>query len=77
MGSNKMKLNIVQSSNVLGLSYNRKRRVMSVMFRNNLSVYEYRDVPQHVYTKVLRSNSVGQTLNSEIKGKYAYTKVSE
>jgi hypothetical protein len=72
-----MKINLVKSSNVLGLSYSRKSRVMTVVFRSGLSMYQYFEVPQHIYVKVLRSSSIGKSLNTLIKGSYSYERITD
>jgi hypothetical protein len=71
-----MKINLVKSSNVLGLSYSRKTRVMTVVFRSGLSMYRYYDVPFNTYVKVLKSSSIGKSLNTLIKGTYTYERVT-
>jgi len=77
-----MKINLVKSSNVLGLSYSRKSQIMTVVFRFvkdkqiTLSVYQYFGVPQHIYVRVLRAESVGKTFNSLVKNKFNYNKVT-
>jgi hypothetical protein len=70
-----MKVNIVKSSNIFAVSYSRKARVMTIVFRSGLTTYQYSEVPQHVYNKVLRAVSVGQAFNQLIKNKFSYSKV--
>jgi hypothetical protein len=41
----------------------------------NGGVYQYFDVPQHVYEELMSASSHGQYLASNIKGAYRYSKV--
>jgi hypothetical protein len=78
-----MKINLVKSSNVLGLSYSRKSQIMTVVFKYikdkhiTLSIYQYFEVPQHIYVRVLKADSVGTSLNTLIKGTYTYERVAD
>jgi hypothetical protein len=70
-----MKVNLVKSSNIFAIAYSRKNKIMTIVFRSGLTTYQYSDVPQHVYNKVLRAGSVGQSFNTLIKNKFSYSKV--
>jgi hypothetical protein len=70
-----MKVNMVKSSNIFAVSYSRKSRTMTVVFRSGLSVYNYFDVSQNVYIKILKAEHPGIILNEIVKGKYKYVRV--
>lgn len=64
----------VQSSNVASVGYDQETQTLEVEF-NSGSVYQYFDVPQHVYEGLLTAESAGRFLNAEIKGAYRYARL--
>lgn len=63
------------SSVVARYTYDAAKQVLRVVFVSGL-VYDYKDVPPEVYAAMKASGSKGAFLNTEIKGKYAFEKVS-
>ena len=61
----------VQSSNVEEVGYEQETMTLEVLFHNG-NVYQYFDVPQSVYEGLLRAESVGKFLNTQIKNNYRY-----
>lgn len=64
----------VTSSNVAEIGYDENRQILEVLF-NNGSLYQYFDVPRRVFDEILQSGSIGQYLNSLVKGVYRYARV--
>ncbi len=64
----------VVSSNVASVGYDEKSSTLEVQFRDS-SIYQYFEVPPHIYTGLLGARSVGGFLNDQVKGVYRYRKV--
>jgi hypothetical protein len=64
----------VSSSNISELGYDEERRILEVLFRNG-SVYQYFDVSPQIYSELRQASSIGQYINSNIKGNYRYARV--
>lgn len=64
----------VTSSNVSEIGYDEDRRILEVLFLNG-SLYQYFDVPPQVHNELMSAGSIGQYLNSNIKGTYRYARV--
>ena len=47
---------------------------LEVAFHNG-TLYQYFDVPEALYQEMLRSDSVGKFLNTQIKNSYRYAKL--
>jgi len=69
-----MKRDAVSSQNVASVGYDQQTQTLEVEFHNG-SVYQYFDVPQHVYQQLVGGVSVGKYLNEEIKGNYRYARL--
>jgi hypothetical protein len=64
----------VSSSNIASIGYDLESQTLEIEFLNG-GVYQYFDVPQHVYEELMSASSHGQYLASNIKGAYRYSKV--
>lgn len=64
----------VTSSNVASVGYDPKTQTLEVEFQNG-GVYQYFDVPGHVYDALMAAASKGTFLNSSIKGAYRYARL--
>lgn len=64
----------VTSSNIASIGYDADSQTLEIEFLNG-GVYQYFDVPQHVYKEIMSANSHGQYLAQNIKGIYRYSKV--
>lgn len=64
----------VSSSNIASIGYDPTTQTLEVEFHNG-NIYQYFDVPQHVYDCLLTASSKGQYLNQNIKLVYRYAKV--
>ncbi|RTY89527.1 DUF87 domain-containing protein [Flavobacterium sp. GSN2] len=64
----------VKSSNIDSIGYDENTSTLEIEFLNN-SIYQYFDVPQHIYQGLMQADSQGQFLAQNIKGVYRYSKV--
>lgn len=64
----------VQSSNIAEVGYDPATMTLEVAFHNG-TVYQYFDVPEPLYQELLRAESVGKFLNTQIKNNYRYVKL--
>jgi hypothetical protein len=62
------------SSNLSGFGYDPNTSVLRVEFKNG-GIYEYYDVPLHVFEAMKVAPSKGQFLAYQIKGTYRYARV--
>lgn len=70
----KMEMTRVESSNIEQVGYEEESETLQVEFKNG-GMYQYFDVPQHVYEELRDADSVGKYLAYSIKGIYRYSKV--
>lgn len=64
----------VTSSNIGSIGYDVDSQTLEIGFLNG-GVYQYFDVPKHVYDGIMGASSHGQYLAQNIKGYYRYSKV--
>lgn len=64
----------VDSSNIASIGYDEDTNTLEIEFHNG-GVYQYFDVPFHVYDGLMEAASKGQYLAQQIKGHYRYVKV--
>lgn len=64
----------VSSSNIASIGYDQASQTLEIEFLNG-SIYQYFDIPQHVYGGLMSASSHGQYLAQNIKGYYRYSKV--
>lgn len=69
-----MKRDPVSSSNLAEVGYHQATQTLEVCFKNG-RVYQYFDVPEHVYEGLKSADSPGGYLSREMKGKYRYARV--
>jgi uncharacterized protein len=69
-----MKRTHVESSNIESIGYDSRSQTLEIEFLNG-SVYQYFDVPEHVFNELMSADSYGKYLNANIKGTYRYSKV--
>ena len=65
----------VSSSNIRSIGYDPKLNMLEVEF-NSGDIYQYFDVPPHLYESFLHASSYGQFMNDNIRYNYRYQKVS-
>ncbi len=64
----------VTSSSIASIGYDVNSQTLEIEFLNG-GVYQYFDVPQHVYEELITAGSHGLYLSQNIKGHYRYSKV--
>lgn len=64
----------VSSSNIAAIGYDVNSQTLEIEFLNG-GVYQYFDVPKHVYDDLMGAGSHGQYLAQNIKGIYRFSKV--
>lgn len=69
-----MRRQAVTSSNVAEVGYDEERRILEVLFVNG-GVYQYFDVPPQIYVELVRAGSIGQFLNTNVKGYFRYARI--
>jgi len=62
-----------ESSNIARFAYDEGSCVLKVEFKNG-GIYDYFDVPQHVFEGMRNAPSKGQYLAQQIKGAYRYAR---
>ncbi len=66
---------VMPSSVVYRMEYNAATATLRIFFVSGM-VYDYKNVPENVYSAMRSSGSKGTFLNKNIKGKYQFEKVS-
>jgi KTSC domain len=62
----------VSSSNLSSVGYELSTSTLEVEFSTG-RVYQYFDVPEHVYQELIHASSVGSYFAQSIKNSYAYS----
>ncbi len=65
----------VSSSNIRSIGYDQQLNTLEVEFISG-DVYQYFNVPEHLYRQFLHASSHGQFLNDNIRYNYRYQKIS-
>ncbi|MEW5787291.1 MAG: KTSC domain-containing protein [Pseudomonadota bacterium] len=66
-------INTPESSNISRFAYDEQSHILKVEF-NNGSIYDYFDVPEHVFDGMKSAQSKGQYLAHQVKGRYRYAR---
>lgn len=69
------RLNIVNSSMVHAIGYDRESKSMEVVFQSG-HIYEYWDVPYRAYLGLLHAESKGEYMKGEIIDVYVEKRIS-
>lgn len=71
-----MEMKAVSSSNIESVGYDKKTKALRIRFKDG-SLYEYFDVPEHIYEGLLNppDGSSGKYFHANIKGVYSYTRL--
>ncbi|MDD5183659.1 MAG: KTSC domain-containing protein [Paludibacter sp.] len=64
----------VKSSNIAAIGYDDSSATLEIEFLNG-SIYQYFDVPDHIYKEIMGADSQGKYLAANIKGNFRYSKV--
>ncbi len=62
-----------ESSNIAQFAYDNANQILKVEFKNG-SVYDYFDVPEHIFEGMKGAASKGQFLAQQVKGSYRYAR---
>lgn len=62
------------SSNLSSIGYDLSSSILEVEFKNG-SIYQYFDVPESVYKKLMSAPSIGSYLNKHVKNGYRFKQV--
>lgn len=65
----------VTSKNIHSIGYDPQSATLEVEFKSG-DVYQYFNVPEHLYRGLMNAASKGQFLNDYIKHNYRYQKIS-
>lgn len=65
----------VKSSNIKSMGYDSLNKILEIEFLNR-TLYQYKNVPQEVYEKLMAAKSHGAFLTHFIKGYYLYKRVN-
>jgi len=63
----------VESSNLVSIGYDHDTSTLEIEFRQ--SIYQYFDVPHHIYEELMNSRSKGSFHHQNIKTAYSYAQV--
>ena len=69
-----MKREHVLSSNIESIGYDSNSQTLEIEFLNG-TIYQYFDVPHHIFEELMSADSNGKFLTANIKGHYRYSKV--
>lgn len=76
MPTEQIPLREVESSNIKAIGYDPFDRILKVVMKRFPNImYEYKDVPLHVFQLMEKAESKGKYFVTDIKGKYDYQKV--
>jgi KTSC domain-containing protein len=64
----------IASSSIRSAGYDSQTMIMEVAFVNE-SIYQYFEVPEHIFQGLLTAPSAGIYLNTVVKGAYRYTRL--
>jgi hypothetical protein len=69
-----MKREKVESSNLASVGYDSKKKILEVEF-NHGGIYQYFDVPESEYNKLMKASSHGKYFVNNIKDDYEYERI--
>ena len=69
-----MEMANVASSHLKLVGYNPFNQILRIEFQDQ-SIYEYEDVPEHIYRSLMNADSHGKYHAAFIKGRYRYTRI--
>jgi hypothetical protein len=63
----------VTSSNLLKVRYLENEAILEIEFKNG-RIYQYFEVPKHIYDGLIASGSHGEYFNNQIKGYFRFAR---
>lgn len=70
-----LKMTEVNSSQINSIGYSEENKILAIEFKGG-AIYYYSSVPKEVYEEMLKSESPGKFLHSNIKNVYQYQKMT-
>lgn len=64
----------VSSSNIVSVGHAESSQILEVEFLNG-AVYEYYNVPEHVYRELITASSVGSYFAQQVKNVYSFSRI--
>ncbi|EPQ7004144.1 KTSC domain-containing protein [Pseudomonas aeruginosa] len=64
----------VSSSNIASVGHDASSQTLEVEFLNG-SIYEYYDVPEHVYQELISASTVGGYFAQRVKNVYGFSRI--
>ncbi len=71
-----MKRQPLESSIIRSVGYDKGSRTLEIEFMGG-EVYQYHQVPEDIYERLMKASSHGKYFLEEIRGMYPYKKVGE
>jgi len=65
----------VSSTNICSIGYDSQSAILEVEFTSG-DVYQYFNIPEHLYRGLMSASSKGQFLSDYIRNSYRYQKIS-
>lgn len=69
-----MQKQLVESSNIKSIGYNKENQTLEVEFKNG-TTYRYYDVPESIYDEMIIAESFGKHFMKYIRGKFITKKL--
>lgn len=70
-----MERQLVSSSNLRSIGYDKSSKILEIEFHKS-GVYQYLNVPEHIYTGLMSSYSKGTYFDDNIKSRFNFRKIS-
>lgn len=67
-----MEFKPVQSSSIKALHYDKEQHKLTIEFKQGKH-YQYSDVPEYMYIRLIQAKSIGKFFNDNIKLKYPFS----
>lgn len=67
----------VASSNIVSVGYDPEAKILEIEFKQGNEVYQYKEVPNHIYKNMMASGSHGSYFHKHIKNVYAVKKLTD
>lgn len=64
-----MRIHHIKSSAITAIGYDREKKVLAVLFKNE-AIYFYKKVPPQTFTAFRKAESAGKFFNERILGRY-------
>lgn len=64
----------VASANLQSVGYDAHHQTLEVEFRNG-AIYQYYNLPQFMYERLMEASSKGQFFNAQIRNRFPYSRV--